>query len=337
MYYSVSAPALRSCVHPDESFLKTERPSMLRCRVSVYSKRFLDDSSPKSQTPDSQRPEPQAPDSPARQPQTPQAAAESNVERRRRKRAKMSAQLLVRAVNAPTPFEEICKTVDVSRDGILFVSPHSGYWQGQALEVVFPYSTEPSALNHGQPAEVVRVCDQGAGLFAVGIEFAAARKKRSGASPQPAEAGATTAAQPNPAALVLALEPDTKAGEKIRAALQNDGYSVLTVPTAHAALDVLKTTVPAIFVTDLENSDIDGHDFCMIIRRNERLQHVPIVLLARTAQPDFAADPQLGAVVCIAKSDSERLMQLIRLLAPPPTKRSAYGAPVQASAIDRHI
>lgn len=295
--------------------------------MSVYSKRFLGDPSPEVETPKPQTPSSQTPDPPA----------EKRVERRRRTRAKISAQLLVRTANSPTPSEEICKTVDVSRDGILFVSPSSGYWQGQDLEIVFPYSTEPSALNQSQPARVVRVCDYRGGLFSVGIEFVAAKTKRDAATPQPAGANAAGAAPANPAALVLALEPDAGAGEALRAALQNDGYSVLTVPTAHAALDVLKTAVPAVFVTDLENSDIDGHDFCMIIRRNERLQHIPIILLTRAAQSEFAADQQLGAVVCIAKPEQERLLQMIRLLAPPPSKRSAYGAPVQPSAIDRNL
>ena len=267
--------------------------------------------------------------------QAPASCSQSPVERRRRKRAKMSAQLRIRAVNAPTPFEEICNTVDVSRDGILFVSPHSGYWKGQQLDVTFPYSAAPSALNHGQAAEVVRVFEYGGGLFGIGVQFAAAKEKRAAASPASAE---TTAPRVNPAALVLAIEPDAAAGEAMRKILESEGYRVVTVRTAQAALDVLKTTVPAVFVTDLENSDIDGHDFCLIIRRNDRLQHVPIILLARAAQPDFATDQQLGAVICIAKSaNQDRLMQLIRLLAPPPTKRSAYGAPVQSSAIDRNL
>ena len=46
----------------------------------------------------------------------------SGIERRRRKRARISAQVHVRVVNSPEPFEEVCKSVDVSRDGLLFTS-----------------------------------------------------------------------------------------------------------------------------------------------------------------------------------------------------------------------
>src|ERR1700723_2438474 len=75
------------------------------------------------------------------------------IERRRRKRAKITAQVHMRGVNTPEPFEEICKSVEVSRDGLLVTSARAGYWKGQRLEVVFPYSTAPPALNSSQPAE----------------------------------------------------------------------------------------------------------------------------------------------------------------------------------------
>jgi len=265
------------------------------------------------------------------------SSAETNVDRRRRKRAKMSAQLRVRALNSPTPFEEICKSVDVSRDGVFFLSSHSGYWKGQALEVTFPYSSAPSALNQGQPAEVVRVSDQGEGQFGIAVQFASAKASPGAGSTHRASAGAPV--HPRPASVVVVIEPDSTASDAIRDVLQRDGYTAVVVPNAQAALDVLKTTVPSVFVTDVENSDIDGHDFCLIIRRNERLQHVPIILLTSSTQPaDYATSQQLGAVVCIAKSpDPDRLLKVVRLVAPPPTKRSAYGAPVQSDAIDRNL
>src|SRR5271157_5814734 len=79
------------------------------------------------------------------------------IERRRRKRARITAQVHIRGANTPEPFEEICKSVDVSRDGLLVTAARAGYWKGQRLEVTFPYSTAAAALNSAQTAEVVRV------------------------------------------------------------------------------------------------------------------------------------------------------------------------------------
>src|SRR5580704_3482592 len=98
----------------------------------------------------------------------------SGIERRRRKRAKISAQVHVRVVNAPEPFEEVCKSVDVSRDGLLFMSARAGYWKGQMLEVTFPYSTAAAEFNTAQKAEVVRVESSG-GQHGVAVQFSAAK------------------------------------------------------------------------------------------------------------------------------------------------------------------
>src|ERR1700735_583962 len=111
-------------------------------------------------------------------PAEPKAAAAENasqVERRRRKRAKISAQVHVRAVDSPEPFEEVCKSIDVSRDGLLFTAARGGYWKGQILDVIFPYSAAAAAFNSAQRAEVVRVAEHGSGQYGVAVQFAAAK------------------------------------------------------------------------------------------------------------------------------------------------------------------
>lgn len=256
----------------------------------------------------------------------------SGEERRRRRRAKITAQVHLRAVNTPEPFEEVCTTVDVSRDGLQIAASRSGYWKGQQLSVTFPYSSATSALNHAQEAEVVRVTQTPGGKFFIGIQFLAAREHRgerhSGAAfdPVAADAHAPGNAQDRKHAVVLAIEPDTRSADTMRAMLQQDGYTVITVATAQDALDVLKTTVPAVFIAEIEGEDMSGHDLCLIIKRNERLRRVPVILLTRSAQPaDYTASHELGAVVCMAKPfKPERLQHVVRLVAPPPALNSSY-------------
>ena len=103
-------------------------------------------------------------------------AQASAIERRRRRRAKISAQVHVKAVNSPEPFEEVCMSIDVSRDGLLFTAKHAGYWKGQQLDVTFPYSTAAAALNSAQKADIVRVTRAGRrGKFSVAVQFQAAK------------------------------------------------------------------------------------------------------------------------------------------------------------------
>jgi CheY-like chemotaxis protein len=281
----------------------------------------------------------------------------SGIERRRRKRAKISAQVHVRVTNSPEPFEEVCKSVDVSRDGLLFTSARAGYWKGQLLEVTFPYSTAAAALNTPQKAEVVRVESSAGGQHGVAVNFCAARADArserkvvsnaadpfvdSARAHSPATVEASSAAASSAAkqySVVLAVEPDRRTADIMRNILQSDGYTVIIVPNAQAALEVLRTTVPAVFLAEVEGEDMTGHDLCLIIKRNDRLRRVPVILLTRSAQPaDYSASHQLGAVVCMAKPfKPERLLHVVRLVAPPPSQKSVYGAS-RLGAIERTL
>lgn len=259
----------------------------------------------------------------AAKPRKAEPGATPKIERRRRKRAKMSSPVRVRLVDSTAPFQEVCNTVDVSRDGILFASAHSGYWPGQRLEVTFPYSTAPSALNSPQFANVVRVFDLGGGLSGVGVQFASASASRE------ASASSTGRVNSQPghtsqSAVVLVVESDARAADLLRNALQRDGYTVVVASSTQAAVDILRTTVPAVLVA---SENIHGRDLCLAVKRSQGSQHIPIVLLTNSEKPASSQTNQRGAVVSVAKSaNSGRLLQMIRLLAPPPGKCSAYGA-----------
>jgi len=263
------------------------------------------------------------------------------VERRRRRRAKITAQLHVRVANSPDAFEEVCMTVDVSRDGLLFTASKKGYWVGQALKVTFPYSTDAGALNQAQPADVVRVNEAPGGKFHVAVQFHAAAVQAKDAGHSGAfSVGSGAQASEKQQAMVLAVEPDIRTAETMRGVLSQDGYHVVIVGSAQEALDILRTTVPAVFIAEVEAQDMSGQDLCLIIKRNERLQRVPVILLTRSAQPaDYTASHQLGAVVCMAKPfQPDRLSHVVRLVAPPPSTKTVYGAPrTMGSSIERSL
>lgn len=267
-------------------------------------------------------------------------------ERRRRKRVKVSAQVRVRATDTKVPaFEEVATTIDVSRDGILFSTSRQDFRKGMSVGVTFPFSTAPNALNSEQPAEVVRVSDLGNGQCGIAIQFTHAQQRAAaaiaatgpGSREKSTMHGASTAAKGTPREaqkvrpIVLAVENDTRILEQLRAALTPEGYDVFAVRTGNEALDILRTAVPACFIADIEAEGTSGYDLCLIIKNSERLSHVPVVLVTRTAQPaDYAASRDFGAVVCMAKPfQPERMLQVVRLLVPSPFAADAkapYGA-----------
>jgi CheY-like chemotaxis protein len=269
------------------------------------------------------------------------------IERRRRRRAKISAQVHIRAAESVTSkgFREVCTTIDVSRDGLLLLARETGYWKGQRLHVTFPYSNEPGAINNEQEAEVVRVQEQPDKQFAVAVQFQSARiearGERKGATPYARDSRLPGPPPPAPAtnqtgkqSLVLAVEPDERTAETMRALLQQDGYTVVVVSSAKQALEILRSAVPSVFIAEAEGDEISGQDLCMIIKHDKRLERVPVILLTRSPKPaDHNASHQLGAVVCMSKPfKPERLQHVVRLVAPPPSEQSAYGGRLASGA-----
>ncbi len=266
----------------------------------------------------------------------PKTANTPNPEdRRRRKRVRVSAQVRVRAtdVNGDS-FIEVATTIDVSRDGVLFSTSRQDFSKGMAVGVTFPFSTASNALNTEQPAEVVRALDLGDGQVGVAIQFTHAQQRAAaaiaatgpGSKEKSSVHGASNAAKGAPQQtatvrpVVLVVEDDLRAQEQLKNLLTPEGYDVFAVRTGAEALDILRTTVPACFIAEIETVDTSGYDLCLIIKRSERLENVPVVLVTRSAKPaDYAASREFGAVVCMAKPfNPERMLQVVRLLAPSP-------------------
>src|SRR5690348_3920012 len=270
-------------------------------------------------------------EAPVEQSRAKAAGSQNGTERRKRRRAKISAQVHISTAGPARPHEEVCMTVDISRDGLLFTTDYLDYARGQTLNITFPYARTPNATDQAQKADIVRVVRHSDGKFGVGVQFHSANLSAKD------QKGGSLYSRNNPLApietpatidsTVLIVEPDTRTADMIRNMLEQDGYKVMTVPTAEQALSILRTTVPVAFIAEVEGTDMSGQDLCLIIKRNERLQRVPVILLTRSAQPaDYSASHQLGAVVCMAKPfQPERLQHVVRLVAPPPALRNTYS------------
>jgi CheY-like chemotaxis protein len=83
-----------------------------------------------------------------------------------------------------------------------------------------------------------------------------------------------------------------------------------------------------VIIAEAEGGEVSGHDLCAIVKTSERLQHVPVILMTKSALPsDYSAGHRLGAMVCMAKPcKPARLQQAVHLVAAPPSERSVYSA-----------
>lgn len=252
-------------------------------------------------------------------------------DRRKRRRAMISAPIRVRAVRVPIELregpDEVSTTLDVSRNGVLFVSSLSTFVAGMEVSVVFPYTKAPKALLAEQFARIVRVTELPDGRRSVAIALIAHAETASG------DSNFARKPQIDPEKpLVLIVDADRMIRDSLKVYLSTEGYEVFAVSCAAEAHEVLKMFTPALLIAEIEGDDLPGFELCAHCKATPRLQTVPVVLLTRSAYPsDYANAHSLGAVVCMAKPyRQERLGHIVRLLAP--TKE--HKQPVAVRPVD---
>jgi CheY-like chemotaxis protein len=248
-------------------------------------------------------------------------------DRRRKRRVRISASVRVRSPRTSDYFEDLCTTVDVSRDGVLFQSPRRSYAVGQSLSVTFPYSESPTAINVDQPAEVVRVVEGTGGMTNIAVRFqpisAAQPNRGQGAAAPPAKDGVMRAAP------VVAVQTGAHEQQAIRNLLEPEGYTVVIAANGAQALEMLGTHSASVVIAEMAVADMSGYDLCSAIKGNANLAHIPVVLISRSGMPaDYAVAHSMGAVMCLSRPfPPNRLIQVVRLLAPLPKQtRSAYSS-----------
>lgn len=241
------------------------------------------------------------------------------TERRRRRRAMISAAVRVRSIDAPQygP-DEISTTLDVSRGGFLFVSAVPGFTLGMQVAVTFPFSSAPAAIQAEQAGRIARVTEMPDGRRAVAVALDARRGQISAHRPARKSAHEAYEAPESQKPMVLIVDADQQVRDPLKSYLTKDGYHVIAVGSAREAHEVLQLFTPALVIAEIEGEDLPGYDLCARIKSTPRLQTVPVVLTTLAAYPsDYANAHSLGAVVCVAKPfRQERLGHVVRLLAP---------------------
>jgi CheY-like chemotaxis protein len=272
----------------------------------------------------------------------PQAdAAPVRPERRRKRRALISAPLRVRTKNLTGQgLDEVASTVDVSRLGVLFHTNLDCYMRGMELAVTFPYSKMPHGIQAEQQGMVARVQDLGDGRRAVAVVLGVVPgqhivdtngRKVADTPVQLTSLKAAFAANGMMAEkltsldvkkpVVLAVDGEVAVRESLKCCLEKEGYEVIALSSAKEGRNVLDMMTPALIIAEVEGEGLPGYDLCAHVKQTPRLRHIPVVLTTGSAYPsDYSNAHSLGAVVCMAKPyKQERIAHIARLLAPPPS------------------
>lgn len=271
------------------------------------------------------------------EPATANDLAEPRPERRRRRRALISTPIRVRSVDVTCDGpDDVTTTLDVSRNGVLFVTSLSTFSAGMDVAVTFPYSKTPQLPQAEQTGRVVRISELPGGRKSIAVALglgvgedivdAAGRTLVACEETQPK----LQPQQSDPKKpLVLVVDADPAIRQSLKAYLVSEGYEVFAVENASDAREVLKMFTPALLIAEIEGEELPGYDLCAHCKSTPRLKAVPVMLLTRSAYPsDYSNAHSLGAVVCMAKPyRQERLGHVVRLLAPTP--RAKAESPVR--------
>lgn len=96
--------------------------------------------------------------------------------------------------------------------------------------------------------------------------------------------------------IIAIVEDEPDILELIRLNVQREGYKAQAFNNAEELYRYLRNNVPDLLILDLMLPDADGYDICRLIKRDERLSSLPVIILsARAEEIDKILGLELGA------------------------------------------
>lgn len=85
---------------------------------------------------------------------------------------------------------------------------------------------------------------------------------------------------------ILIVEGSRTQAERLKLVLQASDYPVTVLTDGSEALAVARTQRPALIISGVALSGMDGYDMCAALKQERELQHIPVVLLTALADVD---------------------------------------------------
>ncbi|MFP4437551.1 MAG: response regulator transcription factor [Chloroflexaceae bacterium] len=106
---------------------------------------------------------------------------------------------------------------------------------------------------------------------------------------------------------ILVTDDDHQIVRLVRSYLEQAGYQVLTAADGATALRIIRTERPDLIILDLMLPDRNGWDITRVVRGDENLARIPIIMLtARVEDTDRIVGLELGADDYITKPFNPR-------------------------------
>jgi signal transduction histidine kinase len=115
---------------------------------------------------------------------------------------------------------------------------------------------------------------------------------------------------------ILVAEDSRTQAERLRLLLTREGYEVEIAPNGREGLLSAKPRFPDLVISDVTMPDMDGFEFCRVMKSSEVTKHVPFILLTSRSTPaDIIKGLESGADNFIPKpyADDYLLMRIRRI------------------------
>jgi DNA-binding response OmpR family regulator len=118
--------------------------------------------------------------------------------------------------------------------------------------------------------------------------------------------------------VILAVDDDPAVLRIIEAQLSRHNFISKTARSGEDALRILRELTPAVLILDVMMEGISGYDLCHVIKRDPRLQDIPVIFLTSRGTPqDYKTGHELGAVIYMVKPlKVEKLVNIVNMLIP---------------------
>jgi CheY-like chemotaxis protein len=99
----------------------------------------------------------------------------------------------------------------------------------------------------------------------------------------------------------------------LQSLLEMEGYSVKTADCGTAALEQLQQCEPNLVLLDIMMPDMDGYEVTRLIRQDQRIADLPVILITAYEQADQDAGFAAGANEFVYKPiNFDRLLNIIK-------------------------
>ncbi|NQY73169.1 MAG: response regulator [Candidatus Margulisbacteria bacterium] len=87
--------------------------------------------------------------------------------------------------------------------------------------------------------------------------------------------------------LVLLVDEDKPLLSKIKSFLESEGYRVETASNGAEGLEKTRTLKPNLVILDILLPQLNGLQFCKLIKLDQRYSHIPMVILSEKVVPSI--------------------------------------------------